>query len=94
MKTMLIATVAALMLGTGFAQAASLHAGPDPLVATVSGQAEAGSVNAAPAGFYRGTAAYEAAASIARYVATHQGKPAPSVMGFVQMPSLDQQGNG
>ena len=94
MKTMLIATVAALMLGTGFAQAASLHSSADPVFSTLGSQAEAGSGNAAPAGFYRGTAAYEAAASIARYAATHQGKPAPSVMGFVQMPSLDQQGNG
>ncbi|MDE2516685.1 MAG: hypothetical protein KGL12_11715 [Rhodospirillales bacterium] len=92
MKTMLIAAAAALALATGVANAASLN-GTDALVATTGGQAEAGSVNAAPAGFYRGTAAYEAQASIARYVATHQGTPV-HVVGSVSVPTSGQQGNG
>jgi len=93
MKSILIAA-ATLMLATGFAQAATLHGSADPLLATVGSQAEAGSANAAPAGFYRGTAAYEAAASIARYVATHQGKPNAAVMGSVMPGNPNQQGNG
>jgi len=93
MKTMLIAAAAALALSTGAAFAASPT--NDALAAPVGGQSEVASINAAPAGFYRGTAAYEAQASIARYVATHQGTATPGLVGSVNLPQTSgQQGNG
>lgn len=92
MKTLIIAAATAFALASGAAYAAT-PSSLNTLAGPVGGQAEVASTNSAPVGFYNGTAADNAAVSIARYAAAQQGT-ARTVVGSASLPNDYHTSNG